>query len=264
MTFVLRPRRRFSRRRIDHSSRPFQLLTHIAARLRRRLDELIVRCRQRRHLVGLERPDQARRDEHHQLGLLGALGLALESGPMIGSLLRSGIAAASFCEMLFIRPAIANVCPSRSSTSVSARRVISAGMRNPESVRPLLKSSELTSGRTFSRITSPAMVGLKVRRMPNSLNTTGDRARGALHDRDRELAAGQEARFLAVVGDQVRFGEALEPAGRLQRLEHAADAVLAIEEEQVQEVAEHQPCLGLLVVEVGRGELLRRRPAEKF
>ena len=65
---------------------------------------------------------------------------------MIGSLLRSGIAALSFCEMLFSSPAIANDWPSRSSTSVSARRVVSAGMRKPLSVMPLLKSSELTSG----------------------------------------------------------------------------------------------------------------------
>ena len=34
---------------------------------------------------------------------------------------------------------------------------------------PLLKSSVLTSGRTFRRMTSPAIVGRKFRRMPNSL-----------------------------------------------------------------------------------------------
>ena len=39
------------------------------------------RGRQRRHLVGLERPHKLRRDEHHQLGLLLALGLALEQVP---------------------------------------------------------------------------------------------------------------------------------------------------------------------------------------
>ena len=37
---------------------------------------------------------------------------------------------------------------------------------------PLAKSSELTSGRTFSRITSPAIVGVKFSRTPNSLKTT--------------------------------------------------------------------------------------------
>ena len=37
---------------------------------------------------------------------------------------------------------------------------------------PLAKSSVLTSGRTFRRITSPAIVGLKLSRMPNSLKMT--------------------------------------------------------------------------------------------
>ena len=117
--------------------------------------------------------------------------------------------APSFWVRLFSSPAIANDCPSRSSTSVSARRVVSAGIRKPWSVMPLLKSSELTSGRTFRRMTSPAIVGLKFSLTPNSLNmivTVLSRA-AALHDRYRELAAGEKAGLLAVVGNQVRFGE---------------------------------------------------------
>ena len=47
--------------------------------------------------------------------------------------------------------------------------VVSAGIRKPGSVTPLAKSSELTSGFTCRRITSPAIVGVKVSRMPNSL-----------------------------------------------------------------------------------------------
>ena len=90
---------------------------------------------------------------------------------MIGSLLRIGMAALSSCVTLFSRPAMANDWPSRSSTSVSARRVRSAGMRKPWRVMPLLKSSELTSGFTLRRITSPAIVGLNVSRTPNSLNS---------------------------------------------------------------------------------------------
>ena len=131
---------------------------------------------------------------------------------MIGSLLRIGIAASSSCDMLSSRPAIANDWPSRSSTSVSARRVVSAGMRKPSSVMPLAKSSVLTSGRTFSRMTSPAIVGVKFSRTPNSLNETVTAAGCALDDGNRKLAAGQEAGLLAVVGDQVRLGEALEAA----------------------------------------------------
>ena len=79
------------------------------------------------------------------------------------------MAARSVCDRLFKRPPMANDCPSRSSTSVSARRVVSAGMRKPAMVIPLAKSSELTSGRTFMRIRSPVMSGRNVRRTPNSL-----------------------------------------------------------------------------------------------
>ena len=77
------------------------------------------------------------------------------------------------CEVsvLFISPAMANVCPSCSSTSVCVRRVEMAGTRKPSMVSALAKSSELTSGATFSLTRSvPTMVGVKVRRTPNSLN----------------------------------------------------------------------------------------------
>ncbi len=81
-----------------------------------------------------------------------------------------GIFDIELVSVLFIRPAIANVWPSRSSTSVSVRRVDSAGMRKPSSVTALAKSSELTSGFTFRWIRSPpSTVGVKFRRTPNSL-----------------------------------------------------------------------------------------------
>ena len=105
----------------------------------------------------------------------------------------------------------------------------------------LAKSSELTSGATFSFTRSPpTMVGVKCSRTPNSLNwmVTVLAAALALHDGIGILAAGQEAGFLAVLGNQVRLGEALEEALGLQRLDDAAQVVLAVEEEQVQEVAE--------------------------
>ena len=146
---------------------------------------------------------------------------------------------------------MANDWPSRSSTFVSARRVASAGIRKPCSVMPLAKSSVLTSGATFSRMTSPAMVGVNVSLMPNSLyiDRHGAVRAGALDDRNRNLAAGQKARFLAVVGDQVRLGEALEEALRLQRLDERAEAFLVIEEEQVQEIAEDQSAALLSIVD---------------
>ena len=77
------------------------------------------------------------------------------------------------CEVmvLFISPAMAKVWPSCSSTSVCVRRVEMAGTRKPSSVTALLKSSELTSGATFSLTRSlPTMVGVKFSRTPNSLN----------------------------------------------------------------------------------------------
>ena len=64
---------------------------------------------------------------------------------------------------------MANDWPSRSSTLVVAFRVESAGMRKPCSVIPLAKSSVLTSGATFRRMMSPAIVGVNVSLMPNSL-----------------------------------------------------------------------------------------------
>ena len=101
--------------------------------------------------------------------------------------------------------------------------------------------------------------------MPNSLYTTVTSCSlgaAALDDRNRNLAAGEEAGFLAVVGDQVRLGEALEEPARLQRLDDGADALLALEEEQVQEIAEDQVDRvgsALALLEAGRRELLRRR-----
>ena len=111
----------------------------------RRRQEPAGQRRQRRHFVGLERAHEPRRDQHHQLGALGASALLLNRLPMIGIWLRIGTAAASSCVRLSSSPAIANDWPSRSSTLVSARRVDSAGMRNPCSVMPLPKSSVLTS-----------------------------------------------------------------------------------------------------------------------
>ena len=51
--------------------------------------------------------------------------------------------------VLSIRPAMANVCPSRNSTSVSILRVVSDGTLKPLIEMALLKSSALTSGATL-------------------------------------------------------------------------------------------------------------------
>ena len=89
-------------------------------------------------------------------------------------------------------------------------------------------------------MTSPAIVGLNVSRMPNSLNCDGDAAARALHDRHRKLAAGEKARFLVVIRDEVRLREALKLPRALERPDQRADVVLRIQKEEIQEVAERQ------------------------
>jgi hypothetical protein len=86
--------------------------------------------------------------QHQQLGALLPVGLAAEQVPDDRQLAQNQDRRAVDLRDIVISPAMANDWPSRSSTSVSARRVVNAGMRKPCSVTPLLKSSELTSGAT--------------------------------------------------------------------------------------------------------------------
>ena len=116
------------------------------------------------------------------------------------------------CIWLFSRPAIANVCPLRSSISVSVRRVDRAGMRKPFNTTALPKSSVLTSGLTLRLTRSPLTVGVKFRRTPNSLNLT-ETARLAPEPCATGTGNSPPARKLAslpLCGNQVRLGKALE------------------------------------------------------
>ena len=135
--------------------------------------------------------------------------------------------------MLCSRPAIAKLCPSRSSTVVLARRTISAGTVIAPTVIVVVGSIWLTSGSIFRLITpSPSTVGVKARPTPYFLNSTVIVAE-VRRDRNRKLAAGEEARGVARERRQVRLGEAAHHAALLQRLqqhvglhavaEHAAD-----------------------------------------
>ena len=183
-----------------------------------------------------------------------------------------------FCSVefivLFISPAMANVWPLCSSSSVSVRRVLSAG--NAEAVEhDGVGEVERADLRPHLEVHAVAVDDRReVQADAEFLVLDGDRhvAAAALRDRHRELAAGEEAGFLAALGDEVRLGEALEQALRLQRLDHGAEVVLLVEEEQVQEVAERElagRCVtslpkSLLAFdtsgrEAGRRELLRRR-----
>ena len=85
-------------------------------------------------------------------------------------------------------------------------------------------SIELTSGATTMLITpSASTVGVKARLTPNGLNSTEiaalPPAGAALGDRDREFAAGEEARGFARQRDQGRLGERGDRALALERVE---------------------------------------------
>ena len=110
---------------------------------------------------------------------------------------------------------------------------------------PLTKSSELTSGLTFSRITSPAMVGVKFSRMPNSLNTTVTGAGSAL---TRPESGTRRRRESSLPGRCRRSGSARRGSERRRSTRSAFSTppipCVAIEEEEVQEVAEDQLGVG--------------------
>src|SRR5262249_60262388 len=74
------------------------------------------------------------------------------------------------------------------------------------------------------------------------LELDGDRdgAAARLRDRNRKLTSGEEARFLAALGYEIRLREAVEHPSGLQRLDDGAELVLGAEQEQIQVVAEHQ------------------------
>ena len=122
---------------------------------------------------------------------------------------------------------MANDCPSRSSTSVSARRVDQR--RNPEALeRDAVGEVERADFGPDLEADHVAGDGRReVQPDAELLEHDGDRARDALDDRHRELAAGEEAGFLAVVGDQVRLGQALEVPVCWSALMTRADVVLA-------------------------------------
>src|SRR5687767_2009654 len=65
-------------------------------------------------------------------------------------------------------------------------------------------------------------------------------AAGAVRDRIRILAAGEEAGFLAVLCHEVRFGQALKEAFAREGANHCANVVSLAEQEQVQEVTERE------------------------
>ena len=59
-----------------------------------------------------------------------------------------------------------------------------------------------------------------------------------LHDRKRELAAGEEARFLAVYCDQIGLGKNLQEVLGLKRLDDGAEIDVRTKHEQVEDVVD--------------------------
>src|SRR5579864_9043257 len=111
-------------------------------------------------------------------------------------------------------------------------------MRKPLNVTAFVKSIELTSGLTFRWTRSPLIVGVKLRRMPNSLYET-------------------------VTVTPVPFGETLEQSARLQSLDGRPKVVLEVPQEEVQVVREGQLVAGCATgVECRRCVLLSRRTAD--
>ena len=128
-------------------------------------------------------------------------------------------------------PAMAKLWPLPSSIVVSARRTVSAGMVSvpPDTgtlTAPLVESW-LTSGRTrrLSRV-GDSTVGTTARLTPNCLefDRDGGLAVGCVAgDRDRELAAGQEARGLARLRREVRLRQDGDELIGRQRIDDAVD-----------------------------------------
>jgi hypothetical protein len=137
---------RRSCRSIDHTAAAFELLPDIPFLMKGRM--LVGKVGTSSGLSG-----RTRRGVMSTISSVcsARVALLLKSAPMIGSLPRIGIAAASSCEALSSSPAIANDCPSRNSTSVSARLVVSAGIRKPESVILLVQRAHLRANRVVSR-----------------------------------------------------------------------------------------------------------------
>ena len=149
--------------------------------------------------------------------------LDLKSGPMIGSLLRIGIA-----DLVFLRQIVEQ--PGNRERLAVAQLDVGLGparreRRNPETTQADAVGE--VERADFGLDLEPDRVAgdrrLEVQSDAELLELDGHGACRALHDRHRELAAGQEARFLTVIGDQVRFREALKRAVLLEGPQEGAN-----------------------------------------
>ena len=181
-----------------------------------------------RHLVGIEGSHQPRRDQDHQLGPLGALCLALEQDADDRELARSG---SRTC-----RPArVVEQSGDGERLPVAQLHGLGAASAAPGSkpwrVMPLLKSSELTSGFTSRRIVAGDR---RLERQPDAELLELDRHRvGGARRRNRELAAGEEARLWPLKAIRpARPGSGSSPSTRAPSRPRRGLAL--VEEEQVE------------------------------
>ena len=166
--------------------------------------------------------------------------LLRNSCPRIGMSPMPGIFCSVEFMLLLSRPAMANVWPSLSSSSVSVRRVESAGIRKPLRTTRVAEV-ERADFRAHLQLHAIAVDDRReVEADAEFLELHGDRHVRArpLRDGHGKFAAGEEARLLAALRDEVRLGQALEQAARLERLDREPEVVLLAQDEEVQKVTE--------------------------
>ena len=163
----------------------------------------------------------------------------LKIWPTIGKSPKIGIRDVWPFVVVWIRPAMASVCPSRSSTIVCRTALVDRRDRSAVDGRA---AGEIELAERRLDVQADSVVGQDVRQEGQiraeilELDRHDRRAAGnrrALRHRERELTAGEESRGLAVEGEEVRLGEDLRqvvlPQGvdeerKLARVEHAEEA----------------------------------------
>ena len=173
---------------------------------------------------------RVRGDDNHKIALILLIRGLRNSAPSTGSDPIHGS-----CEMFRYcaacsRPAIAKLCPSRSSTVVVAVRRVIAGMVVPEIVTALVKSSSLTSG-LIDRLMIPWLEDRRAEPQEHAKIFELDGRRGDTdarghRDRHRNLAASLETRGFAGQGHEIGLSQPLQQALSLERGYQAVDLQL--------------------------------------
>src|SRR4029453_7514885 len=242
----------FLARRVDDATGAIQLLPDIAA-----FDQRANAGRQRRYFIRIQGADETGGDEHHQLGLLRAIGLALEQRSEDRELAQNRYR----CRISL--PDVVEQAGNRERLTIAQLDVgLGATRRQCRNSEALERHAirEVEGADLGTHFQANEVAGnrrFEVQSNAELFEHDGDGIGAAcLYDRYWKLAARQEACFLAVIGNEVRLGEALETAFLLQRADDTANAPFLVKEHQIEEIAEDQ-APGLLVVEVRRGKLLR-------